>query len=709
MKLLGILVAAFAVCAFGVGLKTHDTSSYLLAAFAAICAYTTFRSQAISTYLRIFTTIFAIEVVVFGTFSLVEKLGFWPEALADYTMPISAPLTVAFFSIAVFGVSHFALVRRVMTIADRFYESRRPRHARIWPLPSFTATERSVAIAMVAFLVVINQIQVLLSLRLSFFSRDFINALNAKDAAAFWYQLLFIFPVLAFPLIFSYVVEFVVTSTLVIRWRAWLTSSYTDRWLDGHNHYRMSLAGTVTDNPDQRISEDVLRFISGSSPGVSGDGLGIYTISITLISKFSSLVSFAILLWTLSSGFSFPGTSIVIPGFLFWCALIYAGVGTFCTHAIGRALRYLSFARQRYEADFRFSLARIREYSEQIALLKGEETEKTSLANRFSRIVANYFDIVSVRKKLMAFTQAYGQLSPFIPYIVGAAFYFTGKITFGVLSQIARAFGNVDDALTFFVNYYVNLAEFQSVVDRLVSYEVALDATLAGPDHLVRERGGEHRDIEMSDVAVSLPHGVPLLSRVDLRLTSGQNAFVYGPSGAGKSTLFRVIAGLWPFASGRITAPPAADVMILPQKPYIPIGTLRTALAYPAEAVAYDDEAMRRALRDAELGALVEQLDVDDHWSQRLSGGEQQRLALARAILAKPKWLMLDEATGSMDTELAARLYAKLKTILPGTTVISIAHGEVLNIDVDRKIDVRAFIGGGGKVAIPAVAPAIPS
>ena len=699
MKLLGILVAVFALAALFVGFKTEDPSIYLLAGFSAVCAYTTLRSPAISTYLRIFSTIFAVEVIVFGGFTLIEKIGFWPEALAEYTMPVSVPLTVALFSIIVFAVFHLPLVRRIMTIADRYFESRDATTARVWPLPAFSTTDRRVAIAMVSFLVVINQIQVLLSLRLSFFSRDFVNALNAKDATAFWYQLLIVLPVLAFPLIFSYVVEFVMTSTLVIRWRAWLTAFYTGQWLDHHNHYRMGLVGQITDNPDQRISEDVVRFISGNAPGASSEGLGIYTISITLISKFSSLVSFAILLWVLSGGFSLPGTNFVIPGFLFWCALIYAGVGTFCTHVIGRALRRLSFTRQRFEADFRFSLARIREYSEQIALLRGEDTEKVALNKRFSAIVGNYFDIVSVRKRLMAFTQAYGQLSPFIPYIVGAAFYFTGKITFGVLSQIARAFSNVDEALTFFVNYYVNLAEFQSVVDRLVSYETALSRAYQTEGSVAVKEMTGGPDLALNDVQVRLPSGKPLLSHVDVRLNAKENVLFAGPSGTGKSTLFRAIAGIWPFTSGTINKPVQGDIMVLPQKPYIPIGTLRAAVSYPSTASTYADADVKAALTFTELTHLVDQIDVEDNWLQRLSGGEQQRLALARAVLAKPKWLLLDEATGAMDSDLEARLMGTVATVLPDTTLVSIAHGETLQASRSRKIDVREFSQAGREVA----------
>ena len=436
MKLLGLLVAAFALVALGFGVTLHLTSYFLLFGFGLICAVTTFLSGGISAYMKVFVAIFSTEFLLFGLVTIAPRLGLFPDSLPpDFHMPPTVPLTVALFSIATYASSHIPLVRRMLAIADRYFETRSRTRARIWPFPSFAADERTIAIGMIIFLVLINQVQVLLNLRLSFFGRDFINALNARDAAAFWKQLLVVFPILAFPYIASQVVEFVVQSTLMIRWRAWLTNYYTGRWLDRHAHYRISLSGQLADNPDQRISEDVIRFIDGYG---TPNGLGIYTITITLIAKFSNLVSFAILLWTLSAGFTWPGTSFAVPGFLFWCALAYAALGTVLTHLLGRRLRFLSFTRQRFEADFRFSLARMREYGEQIALLQGEPTEQAGLSRRFDAIVRNYFQIVSVRKTMMVFTGFYGQINPFIPYIVSAPFYFIGKITFGVLSQIAR-------------------------------------------------------------------------------------------------------------------------------------------------------------------------------------------------------------------------------------------------------------------------------
>ena len=688
MKLLGILVAGFSCVALGIGLAHHVTGFYLLFGFGICCAVTTFLTANRSIFIRLFTAIFAVEFIAFGVVAMLAKSGLTSRLPDDLQMPIPAPLTVALFGMATYGASFIPLVRRMLVIADRYFETRERTVARIWPLPAFRIGERDLAFVMIASLVLINQLQVVLNIRLSFFGRDFVNALNAKDSAAFWKQLLIVFPIIVFPYIASGVIEFVVQSTLMIRWRRWLTSSYTGRWLDNHAHYRMSLVGQLADNPDQRISEDVIRFINGYG---TPNGLGIYTITITLLQKFSNLVSFSILLWTLSGSFTLPGTHFAIPGFLFWCAVAYAVLGTFLTHLLGFRLRPLSFTRQRFEADFRFSLARMREYGEQIALLNGEATEGAALQQRFGAIVTNYFQIVNVRKTLLAFTQFYGQLNPFIPYIVSAPFYFLGKITFGVLNQIAMAFSYVSDALTFFVDSYVPLAEFQSVVDRLTSFDTALARAEEQQKAIPRELPSAKaaNELAVADMTLRLPDGREILSGVDLAFAGKQNLQLSGPSGSGKSTLFRAISGIWPYVSGSVSKPPSASLMVLPQKPYFPIGTLRGAATYPSQASLYAHETIAEALHAVQLDALVAQLDVEDVWSQRLSGGEQQRLAIARAIIARPDWLLLDEATSAMDPELEKIVFDQLTAALPETTILSIAHHGALTERFARTLNMR--------------------
>ncbi len=693
MHVLAAIVAIFSVVTAVIGAKHGDGIILLLAATGLLCAYTTFETPKISSFLRIFASIFAVETVVFGVVFLIAQVGLWPESLQDYALPESLPLTVAIFAILVYAISFIPVVRQMTRIGDRYFDAAGRTTARIKPFPAFTIDERRLATLMIVFLVVINQAQVGMQLRLSFFSRDWFNAIQNKDQATFWSQLFTVFVPWAFIYIASAILEFVVASTLIIRWRRWLTEDYVGRWLDRHTHYRMSLGGGA-DNPDQRISEDVNRFINGGQ-----EGYGIYTFSILLISNLSSLVSFAILLWVLSANFTLPYTTIAFPGFLFWVALIYAGIGTWITHLIGRSLVQLSFARQRYEADFRFSLARLREYAEQVALLKGENSEKHSLRERFAAIIGNYFQIVAVRKNLIGFTSSYGQLSPIIPYIVAAPFYFAGKITLGVMTQTARAFGSVNEALTFFVNYYVSLADFKAVLDRLTSFDSSIEAAhapagLASPPDA--PSAGEH--IGLDAVTVRLPDGRVIVRDATLRLAAQESTLLTGPSGSGKSTLLRAISGIWPFGDGAVTTPPGAKVMLLPQKPYIPIGPLIAAVTYPAAPDSYSEEAIRAALLSAHLPELVDQLHVADNWGQRLSGGEQQRLAVARALLAKPDWLFLDEATAAMDETMESNIYEVLFRELRTTTIVSIGHRSSLLDIHQRHIELKPQGESGSRV-----------
>jgi putative ATP-binding cassette transporter len=429
-----------------------------------------------------------------------------------------------------------------------------------------------------------------------------------------------------------------------------------------------------TDNPDQRIAEDVYRFINGGSDG-SSTAYGIYDFSILLISTVSSLVSFAIVLWGLSKSFVLPGTNIIVPGFLFWIALLYAGLGTVITHLIGRPLIGLYFQRQHMEADFRFSLARLREYTEQVALLNGENAEQTMVGQRFGALITNYLALVYRRMRVTAFTHTFGQISPIIPYVFTAPFYFARKIELGVMTQTAGAFGHVAGALTFFVNYYTYLAGFKSVVDRLNSFDAAIDQAEAlsdaGPK---RASVGKTPRIDLENIVLSLPDGRRAAETKNLVLADGERVVLSGPSGSGKSTLFRAIAGIWPFGSGDIRCPAGIRAMVVPAKPYIPISTLRAAVTYPAVPGTYSDDEIREALADVHLGSLINELDCEEVWSQRLSSGEQQRIALARALLMRPHWLFLDESTSAVDEKLEAELYATLARRLRKTTIMSIGH-----------------------------------
>jgi vitamin B12/bleomycin/antimicrobial peptide transport system ATP-binding/permease protein len=691
MHILAALVALFSAAAAAAGLKTGDSIVLLLAGVGFLCACTTYRTRTISTFLQIFVAIFAAETVIFGIIFLVAQIGLWPQSLEDYAFPESLPLTVAIFAILVYAIAHIPVVQSITRIADRYFDAGDETRARIWPFPDFGARERRVAIGMVVFLVLINQMEVGVSVRLSFFSRDMYNALENKDAAAFWIQVFFVFIPWAFFDVGAHVVEYIVQSTLIIRWRLWLTNNYVSRWLDHHTHYRMSLAGGAADNPDQRISEDINRFIDGGQVGY-----GIYSFSILLISTLSSLVSFAIVLWGLSANFTLPYTNIAVPGFLFWIALIYAFIGSLMTGLIGYPLVALNFAQQRYEADFRFSLARMREYAEQIALLAGERTEKASLKTRFGAIVINYFRIIACRKNLVAATSIYAQASEIIPYLIVAPFYFSGKVTLGIMMQTARGFLSVQSALNFFVTYFVSLADFKAVLDRLTSFDLAI-AKAKKPGFSPRTGADtpaarKHLDIEALNVR--LPDGREIIEDASVRLAEAEPVLVTGPSGSGKSTLFRAISGIWPYGGGAITLPANAKFMLLPQRPYIPIGTLRAAVTYPENPDHYGEAAIIDALRTVRLSEFTDELYVEDIWQQRLSGGEQQRLAIARAILAKPDWLFLDESTSAMDEDMETEIYGALAKKLPATTIVSIGHRASLAQFHKRHLEMRPSAPG---------------
>ncbi len=679
MKPLAVAVALFGLAALAQTAIQGNLEGDLLGLTALICAATTFRSSGISSFLKIFVGIFSTEIIIFGLAVVAVRAGIWPAYFAQEQPPESLPLTVAIFSILVFVVAHFGTVKQIMRIADRYFNATESGRARIWPLRPFTAMERRIAVAMVVFLVVINQAEVAIMVRLNFFNRAWFDAIQNRDSVTFWEQLLFVFTPYALIYVAMTVIEFFVQSMLVIRWRTWLTDHFASRWLSRHNHYRISLVSGQTDNPDQRISEDIFRFINGGADG-SNASYGIYDFSILLISTVTSVVSFSIVLWDLSSSFSFPGTNVVLPGFLFWAALIYAAAGTLITHLIGRPLINLYFQRQHMEADFRFSLARLREYTEQVALLNGEGAENSILKGRFADLVNNFVDVIFRRMKVTAFTQTFSLLSPIIPLIFTAPFYFAGKIALGTMTQTADAFGRVSGALTVFVTYYNYFAGFKSVVDRLTSFDAAIDQAEAlvgaGPAHIAAEAGA--KDVALDDVDLKLPDGRHIVDIKHLELANGQSVAVSGPSGAGKSTLFRAIAGIWPYGAGRISGPKGTHVMVVPPKQYIPIGTLRAAVTYPAVAGTYRDDEIRSALLDARLADLVGELDREEVWSLRLSSGEQQRLAVARALLMRPDWLLLDESTSAVEEKLEAELYAVLAQRLPNTTIVSIGHRSTL-------------------------------
>ncbi len=672
---LGVLAASLSVAL--------DIPVYLPLSSLAL-AGVVYVGRGIPKFLRIFLVMLAAIHVLLVALIAGRAAGLITGDYTGYVPPPSSALGAAGFALLMYGLSYVPVIRTICRITDRYLESRADSLIHIPGLGLIRAREGTIGTAFVALLIALNLFQVALNVRLNFFSRDMFNALEAKDAGAFWYQLFVIFAPIAAVFVVTALAEVLMQNVLQIRWRAYLNTYYVGEWLRDGAHYRMQLLGREADNPDQRISEDLRKFVEST-----------YSLSIGLLNQAATLVSFIAILWTISRGFTFPGTDVVVPGLLVWICAAYAILGTWLTHLIGRPLIGLSFQQERVEADYRFSLARLREYTEQVALLSGERAEEQGLGRRFGSIVDNYMRIVIRLLKLRTFTFAYFQANVVVPYILTAPYYFVGRITLGQMQQVVGAFSRVESALTYFITIYTTLADYKAVLDRLTSFENAIaSAQRVGGESKIALAPDLGRDLTLKGLDLRLPDGRRLMQADGVSFRGGETTLLTGPSGSGKSTLFRAIAGIWPFGEGQVAMPQGASMMLLPQRPYIPVGTLRGAVAYPGVETTYDDGAIREALKAARLPHLVDRLDEERSWAQTLSLGEQQRLAVARALLAKPDWLFLDEATAALDEPTEEAIYRLLKERLPGTTVVSIGHRSTLAAFHDRRIDMRPGEGG---------------
>ena len=591
-----------------------------------------------------------------------------------------------------------------MTLTDKF-SSFRQFAAKVGALamPYFNSDQKWKARALLAAIVVLNLAAVYMLVLLNEWNRVFYDALQNKDQVVFWREL-GRFTYLAFGFIIIAVYRFYLTQLLEMRWRAWMTAHYLDRWLANKAFYHLELArfskaeDAIPDNPDQRISEDINQFTT-------------YTVSLSmgLLNAVVTLASFVGILWTLSGSFAFSynGNAYTIPGFMVWMAVLYAAAGSVIAHYLGRPLIALNFRQQRVEADFRHHMVRVREYSESIALDRGEPVEREQIGGRFSAVLANYLNLIRMQKRLIWFTSGYGQAAVVFPFIVAAPRFFSGAIQLGELMQISSAFGRVQDSLSWFVDNYDSLAAWRATTDRLTSFEAsfqqlqtavaaaATDTTTGAPDTLA-----------IDSLQLGLPDGRELLAVTGLQVVAGDSLLIKGPSGSGKSTLFRALAGIWPWARTRVQRPADFDarVMFLPQRPYFPNGALRDALAYPAAPDRYTDAQLQQALRDALLPQLTGRLNDEDTWGQKLSGGEQQRLAIARALLKKPRWLFVDEATSALDEAAEKAVYERLLALVASQNgaLVSIAHRPAVAAFHDRRWELEPGAADGARFTLAA-------
>ena len=538
----------------------------------------------------------------------------------------------------------------------------------------WNSEEKWKARGLFAVVIALNFACVGLLVKLNTWYNEFYNALQEYQQDLF-FPLIGQFTGLAFLYICIAVYAIYLRQLLEIRWRTWMTNNYLNSWMKNQTYYK--LQGS-TDNPDQRISEDISQFVSLTLQLIVG-----------FLRQSVTLVAFSFILWELSGVFTFEfgENEIAIHGYMFWLTIIYAGIGTWLVHKVGRKLIGLEFNQQRYEADFRFAMMRVRENAESIAFYRGEKSELENFSWKFSEVIKNFRKLMTKTKHLNFYINGYGQMAVIFPILLAAPKYFSKEMQLGGLMQTLSAFGKVQDALSFFIDAYSTIASLAAVIHRLAGFTEHVDEVQKIESHVEKSVAN---NLQISNLNILLPTGRELLNKLSLSLDNAKSLLVTGASGCGKSTLLRTLAGIWAYAEGKISLPQNSKVMFLPQKPYLPLGTLRRALIYPAaEKDSPSDEKLIDALQLADLPNLIDKLDVADDWSRILSGGEQQRLAFARIILSKPDYIFLDEATSALDEPRELEMYQLLKKVLPNATIISVGHRSTLYQvhDTELKLD----------------------
>lgn len=499
-------------------------------------------------------------------------------------------------------------------------------------------------------------------------NNSFYSALQNYDAKKIFDELIH-FSWLAAIYILLAVYSYYLQQTLILNWRRWLTTRFIDIWLQNKTYYNLQMFGKDTDNPDQRISEDVRQFVEMTL----SFGIGI-------LKAFCTFASFVVILYNLSGSlsFTFMGKTWTINGYMLWASLLYSVIGTYITHIVGRKLVKINFIQQKYEADFRFSMIRLRESAESVAFYRGEAQEGSVFKQRFKMLLDNFWKLVNKQKQLVFLNSGYSQIAIIFPFVVAMNRYLTKEVTLGGLMQVASAFGRVQDSLSYFVDMYSSIAQWQAVVMRLTCFGHHMHDVYQQAERFHVERFAAADVVEVDNMQIDLPDGKPLLENISFTLHPGHNVLIKGVSGSGKSTLLRAISGIWPFVDGKIFLPERDKLMFIPQKSYLPLGTLRAALNYPGNKP-IDDTELIYLMDLCQIGYLKDKLDLEADWSHVLSVGEQQRLAFVRAHIQQPQWLFLDEATSALDEDTEANMYSLLQERLQQTTVVSVGHRSTLN------------------------------
>ncbi len=541
----------------------------------------------------------------------------------------------------------------------------------VWQLTKsyWMSEEKKKAFLLLGAIIALTLGVVFMLVQLNHWNNAFYSALQNYDKETIFHELIH-FTWLAFIFIILSVYSFYLQQVLILNWRRWLTNAYIDEWLKHKTYYRLQMFGTSTDNPDQRISEDIRLFVE-------------YTMrfGIGLLKATTTFLSFVMILYSLSGPLELNalGKTLSIPGYLVWTALVYSVIGTWLTHKVGKRLMGLNFIQQRFEADFRFSMMRMRENAESVAFYSGEKTEGHIFKHRFRLLLDNFWKIIKKQKQLVCLNSGYSQIAIIFPFVVVMPRFLSHEITLGGLMQVAGAFGRVQDSLSYFVDTYMTIAEWQAVVQRLTDFGIHMEAVRQQSAQEDLERiSSEGKSIIAREIELDLPDGQVLLRGAGFTLTPGRNVLIKGVSGSGKSTLLRALAGIWPFVRGQLELPEKGELMFIPQKPYLPLGTLRDAILYPGTEERSDGE-LKALMEACSIGYLFDKLDMEADWSHVLSVGEQQRVAFARALIYRPAWLFLDEASSALDEETENRVYTLLGQEAPETTLISVGHRSTLD------------------------------
>lgn len=519
---------------------------------------------------------------------------------------------------------------------------------------------------LLAFVIALNFFDVYLLVKINSWYNEFYNALQGYQSEAFW-PLVGEFTALAMLHIVIAVYAIYLRQMVQIKWRTWLTKEYLAKWLNEQVYYRLQVLKSDTDNPDQRISEDINQFVNITLQLLIG-----------FLKQLTTLAAFGVVLWNLSGAFTVPVGSheLVIYGYMFWFSLLYSGIGTICAHLVGRRLIILNFDQQRYEADFRFNMMRVRENGESVAFYRGEQPESAGFQERFAKVISNFWQLMRQTKILNFYVNGYAQLAIIVPLILAAPRYFAGAMALGGLMQTVSAFGRVQDALSYFVESYDTIAQLAAVTKRLSSFTDHIKEVTSLQSEVINNVT-DNNELQIKDLQVKIPDGNILLQDCNMTIAAGSSILVTGASGCGKSTLLRTLAGIWPYAKGSISLPKGSKKLFLPQRPYLPLGSLRRALYYPL-TVSSNKNDLERVLKLVGLEKFIAKLDAIDDWSRILSLGEQQRLAFARILLVKPAWVFLDEATSALDEPREQEMYKLLQQELPQTAIISVGHRSTL-------------------------------